>query len=108
VFTVKADGLDIDDLTMNLIDAGCEDIESEDGFLTIKGAVESYGELHKKLEELKINVEESGLERLPLNTKEVKDQENYGKILKLVEVLEEDDDVQKVYHNMDFNEAFNS
>jgi transcriptional/translational regulatory protein YebC/TACO1 len=38
----------------------------------------------------------------------VKDQENYGKILKLVEVLEEDDDVQKVYHNMDFNEAFNS
>jgi YebC/PmpR family DNA-binding regulatory protein len=108
VFTVKADGLDIDDLTMNLIDAGCEDIESEDGFLTIKGAVESYGELHKKLEELKIKVEESGLERLPLNTKEVKDQENYGKILKLVEVLEEDDDVQKVYHNMDFNEAFNS
>lgn len=108
VFTVKADGLDIDDLTMNLIDAGCEDIESEDGFLTIKGAVESYGDLHKKLEELKIKVEESGLERLPLNTKEVKDQENYGKILKLVEVLEEDDDVQKVYHNMDFNEAFDS
>lgn len=106
VFTVKADGLDIDDLTMNLIDAGCEDIESEDGFLTIKGAVESYGELHKKLEELKIKVEDSGLERLPLNTKDVEDQENYGKILKLVEVLEEDDDVQKVYHNMDFNEAF--
>ncbi|MFP5459923.1 MAG: YebC/PmpR family DNA-binding transcriptional regulator, partial [Bacteriovoracia bacterium] len=90
------------------IDVGCEDIESEDGYLTIKGAVESYGELHKKLEELKIKVEESGLERLPLNTKEVKDKDNYAKILKLVEVLEEDDDVQKVYHNMDFNEAFDS
>ncbi|MFP5459744.1 MAG: YebC/PmpR family DNA-binding transcriptional regulator [Bacteriovoracia bacterium] len=108
VFTVKADGLDVDTLTMDLIDAGCEDIESEDGYLTIKGAVESYGELHKKLEELKIKVEESGLERLPLNTKEVKDKDNYAKILKLVEVLEEDDDVQKVYHNMDFNEAFDS
>ncbi len=106
VFTVKAEGIDVDQLTMDLIDAGCEDIESEDGYLTIKGAVESYGELHKKLEELKIPVDESGLERLPLNTKEVKDRENYGKILKLIDALEEDDDVQKVYHNMEFNEAF--
>jgi len=106
IFTVKAEGLDPDELTMELIDAGCEDIELEDGFLTIKGEVGNYGELHKKLESMKIKVEESGLERLPLNTKEVKDKDTYQRILKLIDVLEEDDDVQKVYHNMDFNEAF--
>lgn len=108
VFTVKADGIDVDELTMELIDHGCEDIESEDGFLTIKGAVESYGELHKKLESMKIKVDESGLERLPLNTKSVKDKDTYTKISRLLEVLDEDDDVQKVYHNMDYNEAFES
>ena len=108
VFTIKADGHDVDELTMELIDFGCEDIESEDGFLTIKGAVESYGELHKKLESMKIAVEDSGLERLPLNTKNVTNKESYDKILRLIDALEEDDDVQKVYHNMEFNEAFNS
>jgi YebC/PmpR family DNA-binding regulatory protein len=109
VFTVKDEDnkYDVDTLTMELIDAGVEDVEKEDEFITIKGAVESYGDIHKKLEELKIKVEDSALERLPLNTKEVTNQENYGKILKLIDALEEDDDVQKVYHNMDFNEAFN-
>jgi YebC/PmpR family DNA-binding regulatory protein len=108
VFTVldEANKLDLDGLTMDLIDAGAEDVEREDGIVTIKGAVESYGDIHKKLEELKVKVEESGLERLPLNTKEVSNQENYGKILRLIDALDEDDDVQKVYHNMDFNEAF--
>ncbi len=108
VFTIndEANKLDVDELTMALIDAGAEDVEKEEGWVTVKGAVESYGDLHKKLEEMKIKVEESGLERLPLNTKEVTNQENYGKVLRLIDALEEDDDVQKVYHNMDFNEAF--
>lgn len=109
VFTVKDEGkkLDVDELTMELIDAGAEDVErDEDNFITIKGAVEAYGDIHKKLEAMKIKVEESGLERLPLNTKEAKSKESYDKILKLIDALEEDDDVQKVYHNMDFNEAF--
>jgi YebC/PmpR family DNA-binding regulatory protein len=109
VFTIKDedDKYDVDSLTMDLIDVGVEDVEKEDGFITVKGPVESYGDIHKKLEEMKIKVEDSALERLPLNTKEVTNQENYGKILKLLDALEEDDDVQKVYHNMDFNEAFN-
>lgn len=106
VFTIKEEKLDIDELTMELIDAGAEDVEGEEGFITIKGAVESYGDLQKKLEQLKINIEESGLERLPLNTKNVTNKENYDKVLRLVDALEADDDVQKVYHNMDYNESF--
>lgn len=109
VFTIKDEEkkYDVDELTMELIDAGAEDVErDEDNFITVKGEVGNYGELHKKLEAMKIKVEDSGLERLPLNTKEVKDKDTYQRILKLIDVLEEDDDVQKVYHNMDFNEAF--
>lgn len=108
VFTIKDEDnkYDVDSLTMDLIDVGVEDVEKEDGFITVKGPVEAYGDIHKKLEEMKIKVEDSALERLPLNTKEVTNQENYGKILRLLDALEEDDDVQKVYHNMDFNEAF--
>jgi YebC/PmpR family DNA-binding regulatory protein len=108
VFTIKDSGQDIDELTMTLIDAGAEDVESEDGFITIKGAVEAYGGLHKKLEEMKIKVEESGLERLPLNTKEVSSKDSYDKIMKLIDVLDGDDDIQKVYHNIEYNEAFDT
>ncbi len=107
-FTIKEAGLNkmsTDDLMMELIDYNIDDVESEDGFVTVQGPVESYGEIYKKLEELKIKVEDSGLERLPLNTKEIT-KESYLKLQKLIDVLESDDDVQKVHHNLEWNEAF--
>ena len=107
-FTIKEENMNkmsTDDLMMELIDFNIDDVESEDGFVTVKGPVESYGDIYKKLEELKIKVEDSGLERLPLNTKEVT-KESFDKIQKLIDVLEGDDDVQKVYHNLEWNEAF--
>jgi transcriptional/translational regulatory protein YebC/TACO1 len=94
-----------DDLMMELIDFNIDDVELEDGFVTVKGPVESYHDIYKKLDELKFKVEDSGLERLPLNTKEVT-KESFDKIQKLIDVLEGDDDVQKVYHNLEWNEAF--
>lgn len=107
-FSIKEENLKdltADDLMMELIDFSIDDVEVEDGFVTVKGPVESYGEIYKKLEELQIKVEESELERLPLNTKEVS-KESYDKIMKLIDVLESDDDVQKIYHNIEWNEAF--
>ena len=106
VFTIKKENLSVDDLSLELIDAGAEDIEEEDGYLTIKSAVESYGDVQKKLETMKIKIEESGLERLPLTYKAAASKEAYQKILKMVEALENDDDVRKVYHNMEYNESF--
>lgn len=108
VFTIKEEnlgGISSDDLMMELIDFNIDDVEVEEGFVTVKGPVESYGDIYKKLEEMKIKVEESNLERLPLNTKEVTP-EVYEKLQKLIDVIEEDDDVQKVYHNLEWNEAF--
>lgn len=107
-FTIKDENMNkmsTDDLMMELIDFGIDDVESEDGFITVKGPVEAYGDIYKKLEDLKIKLEDSGLERLPLNTKEVT-KESYDKIQKLIDALEGDDDIQTVYHNLEWNEAF--
>ena len=107
-FTIKEEelkGLSSDDLMMELIDFNIDDVEKEDEFIIVKGPVESYGDIYKKLEELQIKVEDSGLERFPLNTKEIT-KESFDKLQKLIDVLESDDDVQKVYHNLEWNEAF--
>jgi transcriptional/translational regulatory protein YebC/TACO1 len=107
-FTIKEENLNkmsTDDLMMELIDFNIDDVESDDGYVTVQGPVESYGAIYKKLEELKIKVDDSGLERLPLNTKEIT-KESYLKLQKLIDVLEGDDDVQKVHHNLEWNEAF--
>lgn len=106
VFTVKKSEHSADDLMMQLIDAGVEDVEEEDDFLTIKAPVEAYGDIYKQLEALQIPIEESGFERLPLTMKSVTSQEDYDKILKLVDVLENDEDVRTVYHNMEYSEEF--
>jgi YebC/PmpR family DNA-binding regulatory protein len=107
-FTIKEEelkGMSSDDLMMELIDFNIDDVETEEGYVTVKGPVEAYGDLYKKLEDLKIKVEDSGLERFPLNTKEVS-KESFEKIQKLIDALESDDDIQKVYHNLEWNEAF--
>ncbi len=107
-FTIKEEDMNkmsTDDLMMELIDFGIDDVESEDGFVTVKGPVESYGDIYKKLEELKIKMEDFGLERLPLNTKEVT-KESYDKIQKLIDALEGDDDITTVHHNIEWNDAF--
>jgi YebC/PmpR family DNA-binding regulatory protein len=107
-FTIKEEDMNkmsTDDLMMELIDFNIDDVELEDGYVTVKGPTDSYHDIYKKLEELKIKSEDSGLERLPLNTKEVT-KESYEKIQKLIDVLESDDDVTKVYHNLEWNEAF--
>ena len=108
IFTIKEEdlkGMSTDDLMMELIDFNIDDVEVEDGYVTVKGPTDSYHDIYKKLEALNIKLEDSGFERLPLNTKEVS-KESFDKIQKLIDVLESDDDVSKVYHNLEWNEAF--
>lgn len=104
VFEIPKGNINVDDLTMSLIDVGAEDVVEEDGYITVKGNVEDFGAISKKLEELKIVPEESNLERVPLNFKKV-NKDSYAKIAKMIEMLEDDDDVQKVYHNIEFDES---
>jgi YebC/PmpR family DNA-binding regulatory protein len=108
MFTIKDSGQDLDELTMELIDVGAEEVEKEDGEIIIQGEVESFGGIYKKLEELGLEIEESSLERLPLNTKAASTKEIYETVVTIVELCEDDDDVSTVYHNMDYSEEFSS
>ena len=90
---------------MEMIDVGAEDVVLEEGFFTVTAPMECFGPIHHKLEAMKISADESGLERLPLNFKKI-DKEAFKQITKLVDMLEADDDVVKVYHNVEYDESF--
>lgn len=106
VFNIKLSenvALDEEDFTLEMIDAGAEDIEFEDDYVTVYCAMEDFGALQKKTEELKLEVENAELQRIP-KTSVALDAEALKKVMKLIDTLEDDDDVQKVYHNIELNE----
>ncbi len=105
VFEVKAEKLNEDDFTLLMIDAGADDVVLEDGFFTVTAAMENFGQVQKALEQNKIAAEEAGLERVPTNFKEV-DVDTFKTVMKLVSMLENDDDVNKVYHNIQYDDKF--
>lgn len=102
IFVIKPGERDPEDLELELIDGGAEDIEidEETGDITITVAFEDFGNMQKKLEELGIEPQSATLERIPTSTSTV-DLETARKVLALVEALEDDDDVQNVFHNLE-------
>ena len=98
-FKIKAEGLDQEELELELIDFGAEEIEVDEDAFIVTGSFEAFGSLQKKLEDDGAEIVESGLERVPNTTKEL-DLEATAEVEKLIERLEEDDDVQQVFHTM--------
>ncbi len=103
VFTINPEGLNLDDLQLELIDAGAEDIDIEGGRVIVTCAREDFGSISKKLNELGIEAEEAMLKRIPNDTKKL-DVESAKKVLRFIEALEDDDDVQAVYHNLEMTD----
>jgi YebC/PmpR family DNA-binding regulatory protein len=104
VFTLEApEGLDQDEFMLELIDAGAEDVEIEEGYVHITGAMENFGSLQNKLDNMNIEPESAELQRIPTTMVEL-DNDAVLKVMKLIEMLEDDDDVAKVYHNMEITE----
>lgn len=103
VFSVPQGDLSEEDFIMEIIDAGAEDVVLEDGYFTITTAMEDFGTMMKKLEEMNIEAENAELQRIPKDTVQL-DIENARKIMKLIEVFEEDEDIQNVYHNMELTD----
>jgi YebC/PmpR family DNA-binding regulatory protein len=103
VFTVPKANFDPDSFELGVIDAGAEDIELGDDVFMITTAVEDFGRVQKKLEEMKIKVENAQLQRIPNDTKKM-DLEMSQKILRMIDEFEELDDVQYVYHNLEMTE----
>jgi YebC/PmpR family DNA-binding regulatory protein len=99
-FKIKSAGLNVDDLELELIDYGLEEIgEDSEGNIVIRTAFTEFGHMAKALEEKKIEVLTAELTRIPMNAVELSD-EAAQDVFKLIDKLEQDEDVQKVYHNM--------
>jgi YebC/PmpR family DNA-binding regulatory protein len=99
-FKIKKDNLDIEELEFELIDFGLEEIgEDSEGNIIIRTAYNEFGNMNKALDEKKINVVTAELTWIPTNTLELSE-EDANEVLKLVDHLEQDEDVQKVYHNL--------
>ena len=105
VFTLDPENVsvDIEELEMELIDAGLEELEVDEEAVTVYCEYANFNNMQIKLEELEIEIENSELQRIPNNTKRISAEEA-EKVLKLLDLLEENDDVQQVFHNMELTE----
>ncbi|MCJ8327748.1 MAG: YebC/PmpR family DNA-binding transcriptional regulator [Campylobacterales bacterium] len=95
----KTEEMDIEELEMELIDAGLEDIEEEEGIVIVTAAYTDFGTLNAAFDELKIELTKAVLERISNNPKTFTEAE-LEEINKLVDKLEDDEDVQSVFINM--------
>ena len=98
-FKINKENIDIENLEFDLIDFGVEEVFEEDESILIYGSFDSFGEIQKELESKKIEIISSGFDRIPNNLKEVSS-EDRNENEKLLEMIENDDDVQNVFHNM--------
>ena len=99
-FKIKKDGLDAEELELELIDFGAEEVFVEEDGILIYGPFESFGAIQGELEKRGIEIITSGFERIPNVTKELTAEQEED-VNKLIEKIEEDDDVQNVYSNFD-------
>ena len=100
VFEINlGDGIDAESLEFELIDAGCEEIEVDENQLFIYGDYSAFGTLSKALEDLKIEVQKSSLSRFP-NTPVEFTEEQMTDIEKMLDKIEDDDDIQQVFTNI--------
>ena len=99
-FKIKNTGQDLEEMELDLIDYGLEEIgEDSEGNIIIRVAFNEFGHMAKALDEKKIEVMTAELTRIPTTTVELSE-DAANDVLKLVDKLEQDEDVQKVYHNL--------
>lgn len=107
VFTIPKSNLEMDALELELIDAGADDIETDDETIVVTTKMVDFGAMQKKLEQLKIEPENAELRRIPNDYKKL-DMDVAKRVLNMIEDFEEDDDVQNVYHNLEMTEELMS
>lgn len=95
----KTEEMDLEELELELIDAGLEEIEENEGTVYVYGDYTSFGTLSQAFEEQGIEITKAGLQRIPNNPQEFTE-EQMEEIEKLIDRIEEDDDVQAVYTNI--------
>ncbi|PRY13266.1 YebC/PmpR family DNA-binding regulatory protein [Pontibacter ummariensis] len=99
IFKIPAEGIDLEELELELIDFGAEDIYEHEGEIIIETGFTEFGTMQKGLEEKGLEVTSSEVQRIPTTRTELTEEQE-EEVMNLIERLEEDDDVQAVYHNM--------
>jgi YebC/PmpR family DNA-binding regulatory protein len=95
----KSESLDPEMLELELIDAGCEEIEVTDDQLIVSGDYTAFGTIAKALEDMQIEVQKSSLKRVPTSPVEFTE-EQLVEIEKVLDKIEDDDDIQQVFTNI--------
>lgn len=103
VFTIPSAGVNRDDLELTLIEAGADDIVDQDDDIIAYTSFADFISVQRALEQANVTVTSAEIRRIPNNTVTLSD-EQAEDIIKLIDKLEDDDDVQNVYHNMNENE----
>lgn len=98
-FRINGDELDPEEIELEFIDHGAEEVFSDDDGILIYAPFDCFGSIQSELESRNIEILSSGFERIPHTTKEL-NEEQIAEVEKLLEKIEEDDDVQNVYHSM--------
>jgi YebC/PmpR family DNA-binding regulatory protein len=94
-------GSDEDEMMMIALDAGAEDVKAEDDVFEIYTAPNDFSTVREALEKQGLTFLSADVQKIPQNTVEVTDPDTIQKIQKMLDLLEENDDVQNVYHNAD-------
>ena len=105
VFTISPNQItmDLEELEMELIDGGLEELEQDDEAIKIYCDFPEFSNMQKCLENLNIEIQNLEPQRIPSNTKTIS-AEDAKLVLKLLDLLEDNDDVQQVFHNMELTD----
>jgi transcriptional/translational regulatory protein YebC/TACO1 len=100
IFKISMTGVDIEELELDLIDSGMEEMEEDgEGNLLISASFTDFGNMQKALEDKKIEILNAELQRIPTTYVEL-NEEQEAEINLLLDLIESDDDVTNVFHNM--------
>jgi len=100
----RTPGMDEDELMMMALDAGAEDVRPDEDVVEILTDPNEFSKVREALEQQGLTFLSAEVQKIPQNTVEVSDPETVEKIQKMLDLLEESDDVQNVYHNADLPE----
>lgn len=104
IITVPKENInDPESFELEVIDAGAEDIEDGEEVMEITTALEDFGKVRKKLEEMGVEFENAELQRIPNDLKKI-DLDASLKVLRIIDEFEDDDDVQNVFHNLEMTD----
>ena len=102
-FRINAKELNTEDIELEFIDYGVEEVIEDDGCILLYASFDNFGRIQKELEDRSLEIISSGFDRIPHITHKLSPEQR-EEVLNLIEKIEEDEDVQNLYHTLDLQE----